>query len=221
MIERHTTVAKQARWYLLGEPGPGTRELWIALHGYGQLGARFARHFEAIASGERVVVVPEALNKFYLEPVSQRPPGGGTVGATWMTREDRERDIEDYVAYLDRVVAEVDAECGSAPAITVLGFSQGAATASRWAATGSRAASRVVLWGGLMAPDVIARGATAMRGAALQLVVGTSDEFATPKVVAAESGRLKEAGIAFTLRQFEGGHAMHPETLAAIAASSP
>ena len=130
-VEQHLVVRKTARTYRLGEPGPATREVWIACHGYGQLAARFIRSFQSIAGESRVVVAPEALHRFYLDP-PDRPAEQRRVGATWMTRDDRDRDIADYVAYLDDVCAEVRGAAPSA-SITALGFSQGAATVSRWA----------------------------------------------------------------------------------------
>jgi dienelactone hydrolase len=81
------------------------------------------------------VVAPEALSRFY---VDRGEPAAGTparVGATWMTREDREAEIADYVRYLDRALDAAAGRPGAAaPALGVLGFSQGAATACRWAA---------------------------------------------------------------------------------------
>ena len=39
--------------------------------------------------GSRLIVAPEALSRFYLGEVSQRPASERRVGASWMTREDR------------------------------------------------------------------------------------------------------------------------------------
>ena len=41
--ELHLTVPRTARYWTLGEPGPGLRQVWIACHGYGQLAARQRR----------------------------------------------------------------------------------------------------------------------------------------------------------------------------------
>ena len=47
--EHHLTVPRSARYAVLGEPGPHVRTLWIAIHGYGQLAARFARRCGPLA----------------------------------------------------------------------------------------------------------------------------------------------------------------------------
>ncbi len=48
-----------------------------------------------------------------------------------MTKEDRENEIADYVDFLDAVFGEV---VTPGARVTVLGFSQGVATAARWLA---------------------------------------------------------------------------------------
>ena len=40
------------------------------------------------------IIAPQGLHKFYLEGTS------GRVGASWMTKENREDDIKNYLVYL-------------------------------------------------------------------------------------------------------------------------
>jgi hypothetical protein len=68
--ERRTVrlqVRRTARVVMLGTPSAATRQVWLACHGYGQLAASFADSLNALRSPERVVVVPEALNRYYLD----------------------------------------------------------------------------------------------------------------------------------------------------------
>ncbi len=222
---RHLEVPRTARYYALG--GPAARATWVALHGYGQLAEYFARHFVAHAAA-RLVVVPEALNRFYLAAPGDAASGGPRrVGATWMTREDRLNEIGDYVRYLDRVLdAATEAaavDLARAP-LCVLGFSQGAATACRWAAhrhaDGLAPAARLVLWGGGVPEDFDLAGADgdALRASRLTLVTGEADEFATPAVVAAQEARLREAGVGYEAVRFDGGHRLDGQTLGRVVA---
>ena len=66
------------------------RELWYVLHGYGQLAAPFLEEFRAIDDGTRLIVAPEALSRFYEGDAQARLHKDASVGASWMTREDRE-----------------------------------------------------------------------------------------------------------------------------------
>lgn len=211
-------VGRTARVALLGpEAGLPVREVWYVLHGYGQLAAPFIENFRAIDDGTRLIVAPEALSRFYDGDAETRLHKDAAVGASWMTREDRESEIADYLAYLDAVHASIGASASyrdAVPAVTVLGFSQGGATAARWVARGRVAAARLIVWGSQFPPELaLADPATPLRRTENVLVVGTTDRFATAKIVAAETSRLHGAGLPFRIVTFDGGHRMDDETL--------
>ena len=218
--ESHIRVTRTARYYTLGGDVAAPREVWFACHGYGQLAAYFARNFAPLDDGTRVVVVPEALSRFYFGDPRGPHSADSLVGATWMTREDREREIEDHVAYLDALYARVRGEPGRAQApVTVLGFSQGVATACRWLARGAARADRLVLWGGRLPADLFPLAAgSPLRSVRLTVVVGDQDEWATPAVVAEQETLLRAAGLAYDVRRFSGGHAMDEAVLRQLAA---
>src|SRR4051812_21085005 len=105
--EHHIHVRRTARYYTLGEPGNQTRDVWFVCHGYGQLAADFIKEFEIIADPTRVIVAPEGLSRHYAVNEAGFHSSESKVVASWMTREDREAEIDDYVAYLDAVYAEI------------------------------------------------------------------------------------------------------------------
>jgi predicted esterase len=209
--EHHLRVARTARYYVLGTPAGHVDELWIVCHGYGQLAREFITAFEPIASDNRVVVAPEALNRYYIDTAPRAHGPDSPVAATWMTREDRDYEISDYIAYLDDVTAHAKSQAPNAR-VTALGFSQGTATVSRWGAAGTTKMQRVILWGGAVAHDVALR-ADIFGGAALTLVAGTRDHFVRSERLAAERARLDAAGLTHGFVQFEGGHRMDDDTL--------
>jgi predicted esterase len=221
--EAHITVARTARYYTIGATVDRPRELWFACHGYGQLAAYFVRSFQPLDDGTRIVIAPEALSRFYFGDPRQRLQGVDSfVGATWMTREDREREIDDHVAYLDTLYAHVRGRAGwSAARVTVLGFSQGVATVCRWLARGTAHADRLVLWAGRLPADLFPLPADSpLRSMRIVIVAGRQDEWVTAAVLAEQEAMLRDAGLSYELRQFAGGHAMDEELLGAIAASS-
>jgi len=205
--EHRITVSRVARYFTIGRPD---REVWFVLHGYGQLANRFLRYFEPIDDGTRLIVAPEGLSRFYVSENSAE-----RVGATWMTKEDRLAEIDDYVRYLDAVYSAV---VGSLRVpVTVLGFSQGSATACRWVAMGSARVDRLIIWGGEVPPDM---DVAKLKDRRLSLVYGSRDEYFTPKIVAATETRLKEQGIPYTLVPFDGGHEIDGAVLKKIALSA-
>lgn len=225
--EHHIRVSRTARYRVLGDPDPAT-DVWFVLHGYGQLAERFIRRFEAlpgVTGGRRAVVAPEGLSRFYVEDRVAGPHGPESrVGATWMTRADREQEIRDYVGYLDRVAVRVlDASGdpgvgpvpdGAAGRLVVLGFSQGAATASRWVTYGHIRPAELVLWGGGLAVDLEDdRAGEALRQTAVTLVVGGEDRWGAAR--AEESARRLDAmGVSWRRVEFPGGHRVEPSVLA-------
>ena len=211
-IERTIEVPRTARYCVLGADGGEANELWFVLHGFGQLARDFIHYFGDLADGRRLVIAPEALNRYYAASASV-PAKDRAVGATWMTREDRENEIKDYVRYLDLLHSAVAASQPGARTI-VVGFSQGGATASRWAIHGSARIDRLILWGGEVPPDL---DLTRLRVPSLALVYGTRDQFFTPKVVAANEARLREHKIGYDLVAFDGGHEISEPTLLQVA----
>lgn len=201
---------------MLGDPATST-EVWFVLHGYRQLAERFIRRFEALpgAGDTRAVVAPEALSRFYIEDEPGPHGPGSRVGASWMTREDRELEIRDYVEYLDRVAAEVltDPAESEGPRVVVFGFSQGAETASRWATLGRVRPAELILWGGGLAADLeMEEAAEALRRMTVRLVVGSDDRWAEQR--SAESGRrLRDTGVEPELLRYSGGHSVMADAL--------
>lgn len=221
MSERHIEVPRSARYYVAGEPGPATRDLWFVCHGYGQLARLFLRHFEPLVAAHRAVVAPEALSRFYLGD----PEGGhakARVGATWMTREDRLTEIADYVRYLDAVHREVTRATSHPDLhVRVLGFSQGVATACRWVTGGVIRPQELVLWAERLPHDLdLAVNAAALRAVRLTLVVGLDDRWVSREAVAEHEALLTRHEIPYRLLTFAGGHRMDDATLAHIAAGS-
>ena len=207
--EYHIDIHRTARYFTLGN-GADPDEIWLVLHGYGQLAERFLARFETLDDGRRLIVAPEGLSRFYTDEMRKHEK----VGASWMTREDRLAEIEDYVAYLDKVHAEVRTGPGAAAArLVVLGFSQGSATAARWALRGTARVDRLVLWAGTLPPDIDLR-ATAARLSAMDLtiVAGEHDDWVQSNLALQEEA-MAEAGVRYRLVEFAGGHSIEAEVL--------
>lgn len=222
-VEHHLEVVRTARYWVLGEDAPDPREAWFVLHGYKQLARRFLRRFEPLADGTRLIVAPEALSRFYTGAERGRHGPTSVVGATWMTREDRLREIEDYVRYLDRLSQVVLAEAGHDLRVVVLGFSQGVATAARWTALGAVRAHRLVLWADLLPPDLDGeKAAAAWAGMDVVLVRGDADgAFADQALLEAERARLEAWGVRPRVHRYAGGHDIPPDVLVEVAAGGP
>ena len=85
MNSHNYNIQKSVRYFTIGKPTAQVKHLWVCLHGYGQLADWFGKRFEKWASKERLFVFPEGPHRFYSAGTN------GRVGASWMSRDDRER----------------------------------------------------------------------------------------------------------------------------------
>lgn len=218
-VEHHLTVERTARYWTLGD-ARSAEAVWIVLHGYKQLARRFLRRFVPIDDGRRLIVAPEALSRFYVAPSEGRHGVASVVGATWMTREDRLSEIGDYVSYLDRLARQLEDQAGDVP-LTVLGFSQGVATATRWTVLGATLPQRLLLWGDFSPPDLdLELAGRRLAGVDVVMVRGSNDSALSPRLAQEEAERLERAGIGYHTVTYDGGHDIDPETLVALAEES-
>lgn len=202
------------RYFKLGEINANTLAVWFVLHGYGQLAQYFLRKFNVLEPNGICVIAPEGLSHYYLEDASTRNKTGNTrVGASWMTRENRVRDIENYLTYLDTVF---EREIGTRKDlnVTLLGFSQGAATVSRWALSQNIYFNRLMLWAGILPPDMdFEKGKRLFKEKAVTVVYGKNDPFLTESRFGEMKALAEKLEIAPKEIVFDGAHEIHEPTL--------
>lgn len=204
----HIRVERSARYALLGEPGPDVRELVVVLHGYRQLAHRFLRRFRDVVAPGRLIAAPEALNRFYIGDAPGRHGPGSRVGATWMTRHDREAEIRDYVAYLDRLAVHLAGDgAGEAVPVRALGFSQGVHTLARWLALGDTVLAEAVFWGEVWPPDLpLKQAGEAFRRTPLISVQGREDGHLDDPLLERQAIQARALGVEVETRWHDGGH---------------
>ena len=208
----HFSVPKTVRYATLGPPIADAKHIMVALHGYGQLPEFFLRKFAALAEDGWCVIAPEGMHRFYLDGTS------GRVGASWMTREDRETDIADYVHYLDALCAHLELNHRHP---VLLGFSQGVATASRWVAAGQQNFKQLILWAGVFPPDFEwTTGRAHLSQMLVDVALGDNDPFFKDELLQSTSDLLDSRQVTYNLHRFSGGHAIDPRLLRSIVAPS-
>jgi predicted esterase len=213
--EHTIEVPRTARYYVIGEAIGG--DLWMVLHGHGQLAGDFIEYFAELNDGSRVVAAPEALSRYYTAPISV-PSVDRPVGATWMTREHRDAEMRDYIRYLDLLHLELTARYRPRRTI-VVGFSQGGATASRWVVQGATPVHSLVLWGATLPPDLdLAAAAGRLSASRLTLVIGRTDQYISGDAVSREHDRITASGIPFDLIEYDAGHSIKRAVLTDVAA---
>ncbi len=197
MEEGFIRVQKTARFHHRKVEQPSSQ--WIICHGYGMLSTYFSRHFSQLPESAELIV-PEGLHRFYLQGAS------GRVGASWMTKECREQDIADYVAYLNQLY---ESRKKDVP-LVAFGFSQGVATICRWALQLPTPPKYLLLWAGVIPPDMQEDAWQRLQDTT-EIVVfkGNNDPFHKPEY---DEWTQKIAPHARVVH-YEGGHEIHRQTL--------
>ncbi len=208
----HFDIRRTARFYTIGNADETVTDLWIVLHGYGQLAAEFAQPFVHCAREGRLIVVPEGLSRFY------RSNSERIMGASWMTAEDRKMEIRDYVQYLNALYRHViETGVPEGVRLSILGFSQGTATATRWLADGQVTADRLILWGGNPAFELCTEEfQIKVPVEQIQLVTGTKDKYLSPDRHTELRPTISKNGNEVDCLVFEGPHAIDVEMLSRL-----
>ncbi len=212
-VNRHLiSVSKTAKYVTAGILNEKTESVWFLLHGYGQLAEDFIKKFEPLFTERNFIIAPEALNKFYIKGFNAK------VGATWMTTEDRQNEIVDYVNYLEKIYAETIPQLlNSNLKINLLGFSQGTHTASRWILNTKHTFNNLILWGGsLTRNDELSSNLEKIKNVGLYFVFGKQDQFIDEKSIEIEKKRLEKLGLKYKLILFDGKHEIDVNALSKL-----
>lgn len=192
-LEQKLTAPKTFRYWISGDLEKASK-LIIVLHGYGQLAEFFIRKFNGIPE-DYLIVAPEGMHRFYLNGTS------GRVGASWMTKEDRESDIADNLNWLTQLFAELT-EQKSFEKTILLGFSQGGATATRWYFSQKVEFNQLILWASIFPPDL--EKPEIKSNSNNYFVIGSNDEYYDAEAQITEIELYQKIG--FKTLQFEGRH---------------
>jgi len=185
-----------------------TKNVWFVLHGIGFLSKFFIKYFQGLPKGENYIIAPQAPSKYYLNSKYTH------VGASWLTKENRELETENVIRYLDEVYREenIPPDCR----LIILGFSQGVSIAARWVAKSRIPCNELILYAGGIPEELTAEDFDFLvpLNTKIKIVLGTEDEFLVPerlkkerfKIDALFNGRAKYI-------TFDGGHEVDTQVI--------
>lgn len=195
----HTVPATVHGHALLQPPAemPG-RFLLVGFHGYGESADQHLAALNRIPSvSEGWVCAVQALHPFYDRRME-------SVVASWMTRLDRGRAIEDNREYVHSVIARVRRDQGIDRPLILAGFSQGAAMAFRAAMDERIPCVGVIALAGDLPPDV--REGDLSRMPPVLLGRGKSDRLIPARQFEGDLEALRAAGVDVRPCVFRGRH---------------
>jgi predicted esterase len=209
MTENTFSIQKTIRYYTIGN-SQKAKYLFIALHGYGQLPSYFGRKFEGL-SEDFFIVIPEGIHRFYLDGSS------GRVGASWMTKEAREDDIEDNLNYLNQLINSITSK-KSFDKVILLGFSQGGATAARYFYSSANI-DHLLLWACVFPPDLYMDNEIKKENKTNFFILGSEDPYFTKNQFSETLSFYSNLG--FKTIEYTGNHSIDPNELNKLLNSLP
>jgi predicted esterase len=212
MQKHQIKVQKTAHYVTIGEMNEQTENVWFVIHGYGQLAEYFIKKFNVLDDGKTVIIAPEALSKYYLKEFS------GRVGATWMTKYERDSEIKDYVNYLNQLYNTVlQGFDVNKLKVNILGFSQGTATVARWCMNETIKYDRLILWAGYFGngiQDVV--DSSKLADKEVVLCYGKEDEFLVKIDIQQYEKDIQRVIPHIQVHTFDGGHTIDEELVLKI-----
>ena len=184
------------------------RGVLAGFHGYTETAAIQMARLDAIPGADAWTLLSvQGLHRFYRGRTQE-------VGASWMTKEDRETAIADNVAYAAAALDLVAEDAASG--VVCAGFSQGVAMAFRAALLGPRPARGVIAVGGDVPPELLAD--RSLRFPPLLLARGSADEWYTAAKFDADVAALRSRGVEVEPLVYDAPHDWTPAVSAAAGA---
>lgn len=207
--ETHYQTPRTTR-YFSRESDPSTPEnVWIMFHGYGQSAYHFLLNFNEFNPPNSALIAPEGLSKYYLNGFD------GRVGASWMTKENREMEIQDQLHLVDNLLADLTLKgvLKEGTKLHLLGFSQGAAVACRWYQHTTLKVENLVLWGAGLPIETDAKMAQKYNECNTTLVLGSEDEFIKQERLIQYYQTLADLQFRHNVITYKGAHRIEKEGL--------
>ena len=201
----------KAPYFKVGSINEMTKNIWFIFHGYGQLADEFAKQFTEMISEENCLIFPQGLSRFYLKGI------GNKIGANWMTSQDRDIDITNYISYINQIFKhEVEPSLENIK-LNILGFSQGGHTASRWIYNSKITYNKFVLWGSNLAHEIDQKRISDSFSHGKNLVIiGDQDRFINSDRLRKMRLKYEKIGFNYQTIEYHGEHDIYPEILKKI-----
>ena len=214
-MKKQISISKTGKYSQSGKYSKKINSVWIVLHGYGMLSEFFIKKFDCIINDTTLVIAPEATNRFYLSNNYTR------VGASWMTKLDREQEISDNILFLNKLFSIIKKEIGHNKfKLNTLGFSQGGPALVRWLMSNKLNINSLILWGSDIPKDsLIIENKSRWNSMNLKIVIGKHDEYINEEKKQEFIRLVKSYGLKYELIEYEGSHKIIEKELKKIANS--
>ena len=152
-----------------------TKNVIFACHGMGYLSRYFLKYFKGLNSDDNYIIIPQAQSKYYIAPKMKH------VGASWLTKENTLKEMENIISYFDNVLSNEKIENLN---FIFLGYSQGVSVAMRYLAKRKIIVSKLILMSGGIPKELTPKDFKYLKNkAVIYYVYGDKDEYITRVII--------------------------------------
>ena len=173
----------------------------------------FLKYFDDLDSEENYVIAPQAQSKYYIGSQYKH------VGASWLTKENTVKEIENVMRYFDAVL-----EAEKIPEnlnFIVLGYSQGVSVAARYVARRKLFCNKLVFLSGRIPHELTSTDFQFLTSATKVLFIyGDQDEYLNDELITKEKKHLYNLfGDSASVTTFRGKHEVEKEVINSLISS--
>ncbi len=208
--EKNLSYQTTNTYSTLNELKSQTKNVWIVFHGIGYLSRYFLRHFKHLDPQKNYIIAPQAPSKYYLNNEYKH------VGASWLTKDNTEAEMENVLNYLDEIYKNEDLK--NVKNLIVLGYSQGVSVATRWVARREITPAKLIIHSGKIPAELQPQDFEFLKKAEVKLLWGKKDPFLNAEVIANEKQHSNALfGSQVEYISFDGAHEVNQELIKKIA----
>ncbi len=187
-----------------------TKTVWLVFHGIGYLSRYFLKYFKHLDPEENYIIAPQAHSKYYLNGEYRH------VGASWLTKENTEAEIENMLNYLDAVF---DSESLSeVENLNIFGYSQGVSVATRFVARRKIKCKNLIMHSGKVPQELETEDFNFLDNTHFTFIYGTEDKYLENGIIKVEKKRLNNLFPKnLKIESFKGGHEVNTELISKFA----
>ena len=185
-----------------------TKNVIFACHGMGYLSRYFLKYFKGLNSDDNYIIIPQAQSKYYIAPKMKH------VGASWLTKENTQKEMENIISYFDSVLSNEKIENLN---FIFLGYSQGVSVAMRYLAKRKIIVSKLILMSGGIPKELTPKDFKYLKNkAVIYYVYGDKDEYITEDFLNSEKKRFEDLFSNINYIEFDGNHEIKTEIIESI-----
>ncbi len=186
-----------------------TKNFWVVFHGIGYLSRYFLKYFKHLDTDENYIIAPQAQAKYYLNGEYRH------VGASWLTKENLEEEVENAMNYLEAVYKAE--KLHEADNLIIFGYSQGVSIATRFIARRKIPCKKLAMHSGKIPQELEEKDFEFLNGTDFKFIYGAEDEYLKPGILESERERLRKIFPKnLEIISFKGGHEVNKEIISKL-----